>query len=91
MSSKIAELRRKVAFGQFELTSHAVDEMEQDGFTIMDVKSAIYSGRIVATQRREAEPRKYVVTGRAFDGRRLNLVCRLTPLGRLRIITVYGK
>ncbi len=46
MGSKINEFRRKIAFGQYELTGHAKEEMEQDGFTIADVKNAIYSGRI---------------------------------------------
>lgn len=51
MTSRINGFRRKVAFGHYELTGHAKNEMEQDGFTIRDVKSAIYSGRIVGTQR----------------------------------------
>ncbi len=90
MGSRIGHLRRKVALGDYELTGHAREEMEQDGFTIRDVKSAIYSGRIVVTQRHARGRRKSVVTGHAEDGRALRLVCRLTPSGRLRIITVFA-
>lgn len=91
MGSRIATLRQKVAFGHFELTGHAKDEMEQDGFTVADVKSAIYSGRIVAVQRHGRGTRKLVVAGRTEARRRLRLVCRLTETGRLRVITVFAE
>lgn len=44
MASRIANLRRRVNHGEYELTAHAKDEMEQDGFAIQDVKSAIRFG-----------------------------------------------
>ena len=90
MGSRVTVFRRKVALGEYELTGHAKDEMEQDGFTIVDVKSAIYNGRAVATQRRPASTKRYVLQGRALDGRRMRLVCRLTSSGLLRIITVFA-
>lgn len=90
MSSRIATFRRKVALGQYELTGHAKDEMEQDGFTIRDVKVAIYDGTILMTQRHGPGSRKYLVRGRAQDGRELDVVCRLTELRRLRVITVFS-
>lgn len=90
MGTKINEFRRKIAFGLYELTSHAKDEMEQDGFTISDVKSAIYSGKIVGVQRHGRGRRKMVVSGRSTDGRTMNLVCRLTESGVLRVITVFA-
>ncbi len=90
MGSRIGDLRSKVALGEYELTGHAKDEMEQDGFTIQDVKSAIYSGKIVWAQRHGQGRRKWVVAGRANDGRSLRVVCRQTRTGRLRIITVFA-
>ena len=89
MSSQVGEFRRKVALGRYELTGHAKDEMEQDRFTILDVKSAVYNGRIVATQRHGRQRRKFVIAGKAVDGRRMRLVCRSTETGQLRIITVF--
>ena len=90
MASRIGDFRRKVALGQYELTGHAKDEMEQDGFTIADVKIAVLSGRIIMTQRHARQRRKFVIAGKALDGRELRLVCRLTETGRLRIITVFA-
>jgi len=43
MASRIGILRRKVALGQYELTDHAKQGMEQDGFTIGDVKAGATS------------------------------------------------
>ncbi|MBI4582096.1 MAG: DUF4258 domain-containing protein [Planctomycetes bacterium] len=90
MPSRMGVFRRKVALGRYELTGHAKDEMEQDGFSIGDVKSAVYSSRIVGVQHHGRGPRKYVVAGKAEDRRPLRLVCRLTATGQLRIITVFG-
>ena len=90
MASRIATFRRKIALGQYELTGHAKDEMEQDGFTIHDVKTAVYGGKILMSQRHDPGPRKYVVRGRILDGRQIDVVCRLTELRRLRVITVFA-
>jgi len=37
VGSRLAIFRQKIAFGAYELSGHAKDEMEQDGFTIRDV------------------------------------------------------
>lgn len=89
MASRMVDFRRKVALGHYELTGHAKEEMEQDGFSIRDIKAAIYSGSIVATQRHGHGRRKYMVRGRSEDERHMTLVCRLTESGRLRVITVF--
>ena len=87
--AKIDDLRRKVALGLYELTSHAKLEMQADDFSIKDVKQGIYSGRIVERQRDPATSTKYCISGKATDGRKLRIICRLTVLGYLRIITVF--
>jgi len=89
MGSVIGQLRRKIAFGDYELTGHAKDEMEQDGLTIQDVKTALYNGKIAARQRHGVGRRKLVVSGRARDGRGVRIVCRFTESGRVRVITVF--
>lgn len=91
MGSRIGEFRRKVALGLYELTGHAKDEMEQDAFTIRDVKSAIYGGRIVRSQRHGRELRKHLLSGPAENKRKMRLVVRLTGTGKLRIITVFAE
>jgi hypothetical protein len=90
MASRIQLFRQKVALGNHELTEHAKREMEQDRFTISDVKYAIYNGRIARTQRHGGGRRKDVVRGSCPDGRSLEIVCRITQLRRLRIITMFS-
>jgi hypothetical protein len=87
--AKIDDLRRKVALGLYELTSHAKLEMQADDFSLTDVKRGLYSGRIIERQRDPATSTKYCVSGKATDGRKIRIVCRLTTLGYLRIITVF--
>ncbi|MGH7450289.1 MAG: DUF4258 domain-containing protein [bacterium] len=87
--AKIGDLRRKVALGLYELTSHAKLEMQADDFSIKDIKQGIYSGRIVERQRDPLTSTKYCVSGESTEGRRIRIVCRLTDLGYLRIITVF--
>ena len=87
--AKIDDLRRKIALGLYELTSRAKLEMQADDFSLKDVKQGIYSGRIVERQREPTTSTKYCVSGKATDGRRLRIICRLTGLGYLRIITVF--
>ena len=90
MGSRIAAVRRKLATGQYEFTHHAKEEMEQDRFVLEDVKQAIYGGRVARTQR-DRRGNKYTIAGIATDGRGIRVVCRMTSLGRLRIITVYQR
>lgn len=87
--AKIDDLRRKIALGLYELTSHAKLEMQADDFSIQDVKQGIYSGRIVERQRDPVTSTKYSVSGKATDRRKIRIVCRITALGYLRIITVF--
>jgi len=90
VASRIQLFRRKIALGEYELTGHAKEEMEQDWLTIADVKAAIYNGRIVRTQRHGTSRRKDIVEGRSMDERRMRLVCRLTESRLLRIITIFA-
>jgi len=90
MASRIVALRRKLATGQYELTHHAKEEMEQDRFVLEDVKQAIYCGRITRTQR-DKHGKKYTIAGIATDRRGIRVVCRMTSLERLRVITVYER
>lgn len=63
--------------------------MQADDFSLEDVKRGIYSGRIVERQRDPFTSTKYCVSGKATEGRKIRIVCRLTALGYLRIITVH--
>lgn len=84
-------LRDKVRTRQYIMTLHAEEEMDNDSLTIFDVEHCILTGRIIERQKDKAtgEP-KYRVHGQALSfGTKLEVIVKLTPTGKLAIITVY--
>ena len=57
---------------------------------MLDVESSVLTGRIVERQR-DVRTRewKYVVSGVGVDGRSVGIVGKLSPTGRLVILTAY--
>ena len=84
--SKIKQIQALVRNGLYYLTDHADDEADVDGFDIYDVEHGILTGKVRRTWPKEG---KYEVVGPALDGRPIGIVCRITPGGKVRVITVY--
>lgn len=84
--SRIAEIQSLVRNGLYYLTEHADDEAMQDGFDIYDIENGILTGKVRRTWPKEG---KYEIVGTALDGRPIGMVCRFTPTGKARVITVY--
>ena len=84
--SKIVQIQTLVRNGLYYLTEHADDEAAADGFDIYDVEQGILTGKIRRTWPKEG---KYEVVGSALDGRRIGIICRITQMGKVRVITVY--
>lgn len=86
----LRQFRQKVRTRQYVVTGHADEEMDEDGLSIFDVESAVLTGTIIEQQRdRQTAERKYVVRGETVDGRIVGVVGKLSPTGRLVIITAY--
>ena len=86
----LMRLREMIRTGNYVVTLHADEEMDEDGLTVYDVESGILTGRIVGRQRgRHPAERKYLVRGRTLAGDDVALVVRLGPTGKLVIVTVY--
>ncbi len=72
------------------MTAHAMEEMAEDDFDIVDVEHAVLSGRVVQIQRGDPGGNKYVLEGTAIDGRSLlGVVGRFAGGARYLIVTVY--
>jgi hypothetical protein len=81
-SASCAAVRRSV---------HAADEMEDDGFTILDLENIILTGVIVERQKdRKTDETKIVIRGIALDSREAEVVVKVGLSGVLYIITVYA-
>jgi hypothetical protein len=72
------------------MTPHARKEMNEDGLTIYDVESGILTGEILERQRDQATgERKYRIRGETVEEGEVEVIAKISPTGKLVIITVY--
>jgi len=86
-------MREAVRRRRYVMTTHAEEEMDNDGLTIFDVESVILTGEIIERQRdrRTREP-KYLVRGESVDGTRTAVVVsKFGPTDKLVILTVFAE
>ena len=64
--------------------------MREDGFTLYDVERGIFSGNILERQKdRQTGEWKYRVRGEAFADRKIEILVKLSPTGKLVFLTIY--
>jgi hypothetical protein len=86
----LLRLREKIRQRDYVVTTHADEEMYEDGITIWDVEEAVLAGEIGERQGdRRLGGWKYVVHGRSKNGRALAVVARIGYSQKMIIITVY--
>lgn len=72
------------------MTFHARKEMTDDGFTIYDVESGVLSGEIIERQKDQSTAEwKYRIRGKTISDDEIESICKISPTGKLVIITVY--
>lgn len=73
------------------MTLHAVEEMEDHRLTVLDVEHAILTGKIVERQQDiKTREWKYIVKGLSLIDEEIVVVAKLSPTGKLVIITTYA-
>lgn len=86
----LRRIRGAIVSGEYDLTRHAIDEMAEDGLSILDVESAILDGEIAKTETDDPRGPRYVIIGLAEDQKtEVGVVGRFTETGIYLIITVY--
>ncbi len=86
----IDKIQEKVRSGEFEFAiPHFFEEMANDDLVFSDIERAIATGRI--RRRFSHDPRglRFEVVGRAVDGRKVAIICRIKETGKLLFITTY--
>lgn len=74
------------------MTIHAEEEMDDDELYIFDVERAILTGDIIEGQKdRETGEWKYLVRGQMSEGVDIVVVAKLSPTGKMVIITVFSE
>ena len=91
MSLRLLErIRVAVLGGDYDLTRHAIDEMAEDGLSILDVERAILHGRITKIETDDPCGPRYTITGLAEEQKtEVGVVGRFTETGIYLIIIVY--
>lgn len=88
----LRRFRERIRSGEFVMTLHAVEEMEDEGLSILDVEHAILTGKIARRQKDEnTREWKYLVSGRSLSQDEVVVVAKLSPTDKLVIITVYAE
>ncbi|MSQ06123.1 MAG: DUF4258 domain-containing protein [Dehalococcoidia bacterium] len=83
-------MREDIRTRQYVMTLHAAEELDEDGLTVFDVERAILIGEIQERQRdRVTAEWKYRVRGEAFDGSAVDVIAKISLMGKLVIITAY--
>ena len=90
MKSLIGKLRNRVREEKYTISTHANEEMSDDGLMAVDVEQSILTGAVVNKSDNDPRGTRYEVGGKSVDGRPVGIVCRILTTGWLIIITVYA-
>ncbi len=83
-------MREKIRSLQYVMTLHAEEEMNSDDLSIFDIEQAIMTGQITERQKDiETGEWKYLIRGKSIEDNDVVVVSKLSPMGKLIIITVY--
>ena len=89
-SRELERIRTAILDHRYTLTEHAYDEMEEDNLDVLDVESAILTGKIDQVLTRDPRGTRYVVIGNPTDQQTaIGVVLRFVEHDQLLIITVY--
>ncbi len=83
-------MREKIRQRKYVMTLHAEEEMNDEGLTIYDIERGILTGEILERQKdSETAEWKFRIKGEAIEGGEVEVVAKLSPTGKLVLITVY--
>ncbi len=86
----LRKMREKIRSRDYVMTTHADEEMWEDGLAIRDIENAILTGRIVERQKdRNSDEWKYLVKADSSDWGPVVVVAKIGYARDFVIITVY--
>ena len=87
----LRRMQDKVRKREYVVTLHAEDEMSKDGLAVYDIERVVSTGGIVERQKdKETAEWKYRITGESDGGNEVEVIAKISPTGKLVIITVYS-
>ena len=85
----IDRIRQAIRDQRYRLSSHAIEEMAEDGLESGDLESIMLTGVVARHFTRDPRGTRYEVVGNTTDCRRGCAVCRFLTTGELLVITAY--
>jgi hypothetical protein len=86
----LKEMRDKIRKLEYIMSIHADEEMNDDCLTIFDVERCILTGKILERRKdKNTAEWKYRINGESLAGSEVEVVAKISPTGKLVIITVY--
>ncbi len=86
----LKKFQDKIRANRYVMSIHAEEEMDDDGLTIFDVERVILTGIIVERQKDiKTGEWKYLVKGHTVYDMNVFVVAKLSPTGKMFIITVF--
>ena len=86
----LKRMREKIRTRQYVMTLHAEEEMNDESLTIYDVERGILTGEVLERQKdRVTAEWKYRIRGETVKGSEVEVIAKLSPTGKLVIITAY--
>lgn len=86
----LTEMRNKIRNSEYIMPLHGDEEMNEDSLSIYDVEHCILTGKILERQRDKVTTEwKYCINGKSLSDSEVEIVAKLSPTGKLVIITAY--
>lgn len=84
----IIKIQNKVRNEEYEISLHAEKERYDEDISLRDIETTILSGAILENYPEDSRGKSCLIVGRS-RGRAIHVVCGLTTMNWVRIITVY--
>jgi hypothetical protein len=88
--SVLSRIQQRIIDRDYYLSSHAEEEMMDDGFERADVENAILKGFLEKKMMHDTRGTRYRIEGPSISGRSMHVICRFREEASLIIITVYA-
>jgi hypothetical protein len=86
----LKQMRAKIRAGEYIMSEHADEEMDEEDLVIHDVECAILSGAVQERQKdRLTGEWKYRIRGESAGGAPVEVIAKISPSGKLVVVTVY--
>ena len=86
----LQKIQQRILDRDYFMSSHAEEEMLDDGLERKDIENAILKGHIEKKLTHDSRGTRYRIEGPALDKRSIHVVCRFRESDNLLIITVYA-